>query len=87
MKWAHSGAFIAAVSNAVKFPDLSGNPTSDFGMNQDIRSEFMATDRQKSYLTELIGNVSDENEREELMSELGTMSKERASDLIGQLKN
>ncbi len=87
VKWAHSGALIAAVTNAVKFPDLSGSPTSDFGMNQDIASEFMATDRQKSYLTELIGNLSDESEREELMSELGTMSKERASELIGQLKN
>lgn len=87
VKWAHSGALIAAVTNAVKFPDLSGTPASDFGMNQDITSEFMATDRQKSYLTELIGNVSDESEREELMSELGTMSKERASELIGQLKN
>jgi len=74
------------VTNAVKFPNLSGEPTSDFGA-KDIASEFMATDRQKSYLTELIGNVSDESEREELMSELNTMSKERASELIGQLKN
>lgn len=87
VKWAHSGALIAAVTNAVKFPDLSGTPTSDFGMNQDIASEFMATDRQKSYLTELIDNVSDESEREELMNELNTMSKERASELIGLLRN
>lgn len=88
VKWAHSGAFIAAVSNAVKFPDLSGDPTSDFGMSSnDIESAFMATDKQKSYLTELIANMADEDERDAMMNELSTMSKERASELIGQLKS
>lgn len=88
VKWARSGAFIAAVSNAVKFPDLSGSPTSDFGVGaEDIASAFMATDKQKSYLSELIGNIADEDERDAMMNELGTMSKERASELIQQLKN
>lgn len=88
VKWAHSGALIAAVTNAVKFPDLSGNPTSDFGLGGgDIASVFMATEKQKSYLTELIGNMADEDERDSMMSQLSTMSKEDASNLIQQLKN
>lgn len=86
VKWAHGGAFIAAVSNAVKFPDLSGNPTSDFGAN-DIASTFMATDKQKSYLKELIAGLADEDERKELLANLESLSKEDASELIGQLKN
>jgi len=88
VKWAHSGALISAVTNAVKFPDLSGDATPDFGLNSaGLESEFMATDKQKSYLTELIGNMADEDERDDMMNELSTMSKERASELIQQLKN
>jgi len=88
VKWAHGGALIAAVSNAVKFPDLSGKHNPDFGMGaSDIASAFMATDKQKSYLNELIGNIADEDERDSMMSELSTMSKERASELIQQLKS
>ena len=88
VKWAHSGALISAVTNAVKFPDLSGAPTPDFGLNREgLESEFMATDKQKSYLTELIGNMADEDERDDMMNELSTMSKERASELIQQLKS
>lgn len=88
VKWAHSGALIAAVTNAVKFPDLSGNPTSDFGLGGgDIASAFMATDKQKSYLKELIMGLPEENEREELLANLDSMSKEDASELIQQLKN
>jgi len=86
VKWAHSGALIAAVTNAVKFPDLSGNPTSDFGANE-IASVFMATEKQKSYLKELIMGLPEEDEREELLSNLDSMSKEDASELIQQLKN
>ena len=79
---------ISAVTNAVKFPDLSGDPTPDFGLNREgLESEFMATDKQKSYLTELIGNMADEDERDDMMNELSTMSKERASELIQQLKS
>lgn len=85
-KWAHGGAFIAAVTNAVKFPNLSGEPVSDFGAN-DIASTFMATDKQKSYLKELIAGLADEDEREELLANLESLSKEDASELIGQLKN
>jgi hypothetical protein len=88
VKWAYSGALIAAVTNAVKFPDLSGNPTSDFGLNSsEIASAFMATDKQKSYLKELIMGLPEEDEREELLSNLDSMSKEDASELIQQLKN
>jgi len=88
VKWAHSGALISAVTNAVKFPDLSGAATPDFGLNRGgMESEFMATDKQKSYLTELIGNMADEDERDDMMNELSTMSKERASELIQQLKS
>jgi len=84
----YSGALIATVSNAVKFPDLSGKATSDFGTNiGDIASVFMAIDKQKSYLTELIGNKTDEDERDVMMSRLSIMSKEDASELIQQLKS
>lgn len=86
VKWAHSGAFIAAVTNAVKFPDLSGNPTSDFGMNE-IASTFMASEKQKDYLKQLIAGLADEEEREELLANLESLSKEDASELIGQLRN
>lgn len=88
VKWAFSGALISAVTNAVKFPDLSGTPTSDFGANSgDMASSFMATEKQKSYLTELIGNMANEDERDAMMSQLSTMSKEDASELIQQLKS
>jgi len=87
VKWAHSGAFIAAVTNAVKFPDLSGNPTPDFGANS-IASAFMATEKQKDYLKELIDmNVTNDEERDQLLSNLDTMSRSDASELIQQLKN
>lgn len=60
----------------------------DFGAGgSDIASAFMVTDKQKSYLTELIGNMADEDEREAMMNDLGTMSKESASELIQQLKS
>lgn len=89
VKWAYSGALISAVSNAVKFPDLSGKPTADYGLNNnDLVSSFMATEKQKDYLKELIDmNVSDDDERNQLLDNLDAMSKEDASELIGQLKN
>jgi len=89
VKWAHSGAFIAAVTNAVKFPSLDGSPAvSDFGVNNsEIASAFMATEKQKSYLKELIMGLPEESEREELLANLDSMTKEDASELIGQLKN
>ena len=89
-KWAHGGAFISAVSNAIKFPDfISGNPAPDFGLNnQDIASAFMATDKQKSYIKELVDyEISDEDERNQILGNLDTMTKEDASELIQQLKN
>ncbi len=89
VSWARSGAFIAAVTNAVKFPNLtSGAPMSDFGLNGgDLASTFMATEKQKSYLKELIMSLPEEDEREELLNNLDSMTKEDASELIGQLKN
>lgn len=86
-KWAHGGAFISAVSNAVKFPDLSGNPTPDFGANQDITSAFMATDKQKSYIRELIASKVPHEEQEEWYAKVDTMSKEDASEAIQMLKS
>lgn len=89
VKWAHGGALISAVTNAVKFPDLSGNPTPNFGLgNQDITSEFMATAKQKSYIKELVDySIGDEDERNQILGNLDTLTKEDASDLIQQLKN
>ncbi len=88
VKWAHSGAFIAAVTNALKFPDLSGSPTSDFGVpNNEIASVFMATDKQKAYIRELIASAVPEDEQEEWLQQVETMSKEDASEAIQMLKN
>ncbi len=88
VKWAHSGAFIAAVTNAVKFPTLDGVPVSDFGVgNSEIASAFMATEKQKSYLKELIMDLPEEEGREELLANVDSMTKEDASELIQQLKN
>ncbi len=86
--WARSGAFIAAVTNAVKFPDLSGTPTSDFGVpNSEIASVFMATEKQKAYIRELIVSSVPEDEQEEFLAQVETMSKEDASEAIQMLKN
>lgn len=86
VKWAHSGALIAAVTNAVKFPDLSGNPASSFGAN-DVASAFLATDKQKAYIRELIASSVPEDEQEEWYQQVETMSKEDASEAIQMLKN
>jgi hypothetical protein len=89
VKWAYSGALISAVSNAVKFPDLSGSPASNFGTtDNNLASSFMATGKQKDYLRELIdAKVTNEVEKEHLLSSLIAISKEDASELIGQLKS
>ena len=50
-------------------------------------SAFMATDKQKSYLKELIMSLPEEEGREELLNNLDSMSKEDASEMIQQLKN
>jgi len=47
----------------------------------------MATDKQKSYLKELIMSLPEEDGREELLNNLDSMTKEDESELIGQLKN
>lgn len=86
VKWAFSGALINAVSNAVKFPDLKGTQTPDFGAN-DIASAFLATDKQKSYIRELIASAVPEDEQEEWLAQVETMSKEDASEAIQMLKN
>ncbi len=86
VRWALSGSLIDAVTRATKLPALSGDQIPSFGTN-DMASEFMATEKQKSYLTELITNIADDEDRDSIINELGTMSKERASELIQQLKN
>ena len=86
VKWALSGSLIDAVTRATKLPDLNG-VTDAFGPVSDITSEFMATPKQKSYLQELIMGLPEEEEREQLLSNLDSMSKEDASELIQQLKN
>ncbi len=88
VRWAFSGALISAVTNAVKFPDLSGAPTSDFGAgNSDIASSFMATDKQKAYIRELVASSVPEDEQEEWLQQVETMSKEDASEAIQMLKS
>ena len=89
VKWAYSGALISAVTNAVKFPDLSGDKTSSFGVNNDdMAASLMVTEKQKNYLKELIDyNITDEDERNQLLDNLDSMTKEDASEMIQQLKN
>lgn len=86
VRWALSGSLIDAVTRATKLPALSGEAIPDFGTS-NIASEFMATEKQKSYLKELIMSLPDEDGRDELLNNLDSMTKEDASDLIGQLKN
>ncbi len=85
-RWAHGGAIISAVTNMVKFPNLSGEPVSDFGAS-DIASTFMATDKQKAFIRELIASSVPHEEQEEWYAQVDTMSKEDASEAIQMLKN
>lgn len=86
VRWALSGSLIDAVTRATKLPTLSGEAIPNFGTSS-IASEFMATDKQKSYLQELIMGLPEEDGRDELLNNLDSMSKEDASELIQQLKN
>jgi hypothetical protein len=93
-KFAFSSALTDACVRAGKFPNafVQGNdePVPSFGLGSDAYSAsvYQATDKQKSYLKELIDmKVDDEEEKNALHSNLDTMSKEEASELIQQLKS
>ena len=59
-------------------------------MNSDSYSAatYQASDKQKDFLRGLIDSkVDDEDEKNEMLSNLDTMSKQDASELIQQLKS
>ncbi len=93
-KFAFSSALTDACVRAGKFPnafstDESG-PVPSFGLGTDSYSAatYQASDAQKRYLTQLIDSkVDDEDEKNEMLGNLETMSKEDASELIQQLKS
>lgn len=93
VKFAFNSALIDAVVRSSKFPDVFATydgPVPSFGMQSDEygAEAFLATQKQKDYLKELIDmNIGNDDERNELLSNLDSMSKEDASELIGQLKN
>jgi len=94
VKFAFSSALTDACVRAGKFPNAFGSadsePVPSFGMNSDSYSAatYQASDAQKRYLTQLIDSkVGDEDERNQMLGNLDTMSKEDASELIQQLKS
>ena len=54
---------------------------------QDSYSSDMISDKQKSYLQELINVNVDEDEREGMLTQLDDLSKQEASDMIQSFKN
>lgn len=93
-KFAFSSALTDACVRAGKFPNAfthsDEEPIPSFGLGTDAYSAatYQASDAQKRYLTQLIDSkVTDEDEKNQMLSSLDTMSKEDASELIGQLKN
>jgi hypothetical protein len=94
VKFAFSSALTDACVRAGKFPNAFSNdeagPVPSFGMNSDSYSAatYQASDKQKDFLQGLIDSkVDDEDEKNEMLSNLDTMSKLDASDLIARLKN
>lgn len=94
VKFAFSSALTDACVRAGKFPNAFIKGDSDvvptFGMNTDSysASTYQATDSQKKFLKQLIDSkVDNEDEKNQLFSNLDTMSKQDASDLIAKLKD
>ena len=93
VKFAFSSALTDACVRAGKFPNAfaSGDtePVPSFGMGSDSYSAatYQASDAQKKFLKQLIDSkVDDEDEKNQMLSNLDTMSKQDASELIQQLK-
>ena len=93
VKFAFNSALIDAVVRTSKFPEIfrtSVTTAPSFGLPSEAygAEQYLATDRQKSYIKELVDyEISDEDERNQILGNLDTMTKEDASELIQQLKN
>ncbi len=93
VKFAFNSALIDAVVRTSKFPEIfrtSVTTAPSFGLPSEAygAEQYLATDKQKSYLKELVDyEISDEDERNQILGNLDTMTKEDASELIQQLKN
>lgn len=94
VKFAFSSALTDACVRAGKFPNAFATqetgPVPSFGLHSDSYSAatYQASDAQKRYLTQLIDTkVTDEDEKNQMLGNLDTMSKEDASELIQQLKS
>lgn len=84
--YAFNASIVDAIVRSTKILDIfrpDAKPHA-WGGADDVEDSFVAiTDKQKSYLTELIqSNVADEDEREGWLSQLGELSKDEASQAI-----
>ena len=93
-KFAFSSALTDACVRAGKFPNAFSTtdtgPVPSFGVDSDNYSAatYQASDAQKRYLSQLIDSkVDDEDEKNQMLSNLDSMSKGDASELIQKLKS
>ena len=94
VKFAFSSALTDACVRAGKFPNAfaanEAEAVPSFGLGSDsyAAATYQASDAQKRFLTQLIDSkVDNEDEKEQMLGNLDTMSKQDASDLIGRLKD
>lgn len=82
-------ALIDAISKTTRILDAFHSTTAsgDYSVKEPYESE-MITDKQRSYLLELINtNVSDNEERDRWSSQISEFTKEEASEAIQSFKN
>ena len=86
VKLAFNGSLIDGMIRSTRILDTftdEMNSGGNFGTAYEPREVESITDRQKSYLRQLItSRIADEEEREQMMSELDTMTKDDASAVI-----
>lgn len=86
VRMSFNGAIIASVMHATKALDVLADPLDDIGIETAEAVQEPITDKQKSYLTELVQKkVRDESTVGWYMENIGTMTKDRASTAIQEL--
>jgi len=94
VNFAQNSALIDATVRATKMLDvlhlttnLENGVKSALANNQETYTEELITEKQKSYLTELINiNVDDDEDREYKISQLENLTKMEASEMIQEFK-
>lgn len=86
VRMSFNGSIISAVMHATKALDVLADPLDDMGTETAEVVQEKITDRQKSYLTELVSKkIKDEGTIGWYMENIGGMTKERASVAIKEL--